>query len=89
VTDRLIDRIDAALQKMAFQGLEVRAIYLTISDHDQLDAELNAEQDYTSAHLSFRGHHIRGGERSMIYSIHGVSRAIPVRLSARTKARAA
>lgn len=90
----ICERIDAALEKMAFQGLEVRAIYLSPED----------DEAYVKAHTRFwrkalnsratfypttyRNHFVRSGKTSVIYSIHGVGFAIPKRLSPRTKAAA-
>lgn len=79
----ICDRIDAALEKVVFRGMQVRAIYLTEEDHEKLDQELNLHFGTRSAFLAYREHQIRRGETSRIYSTHGVAVAIPKRLSAK------
>ena len=85
----LCSRIDAALEKVALRGMEVRAIYLTEADREQLTKEMTRywrKQLGSKAVFhpcSYRDHHIRPGKSSIIYSTHGVGVHIPKRLSAR------
>jgi len=81
---KLLDRIDAALEKMAFERMEVRAIYLTEDDHDQFDREMSKLEGFRGSFLCYRDHQIRRSERaSSIFSTHCIERAIPKRLSAK------
>jgi hypothetical protein len=87
----IIDRIDAALQKMAFRQMEVRAIYLDEADDAAFVKAFTRywrkelKSDATFWPTEYRGHHLRKGGKSRIYSTHGVEVAIPKRLSARVQ----
>jgi hypothetical protein len=91
----IIQRIEAALEKMRWRRMEVRAIYLTAEDHDDFDLAMAAEMTKAlgrrvrGSFLAFREHHIRRGETSAIYSTHGLAVVIPKRLSRRTAERKA
>lgn len=85
----ILDRIDAALEKVRARGMEVRAIYL---DPDDDAAFVQAHTRFWRKALKSRatfyptehdGHHIRQGNRSAVYSTHGVEVSIPKRLSPR------
>lgn len=87
----ITDRIDAALEKVAFRGMEVRAIYLDDADDE---AFVKAHTRFWRKALksraifwptTYRDHPVRQGSTSVIYSTHGVGVSIPKRLSARTK----
>lgn len=71
------NRIDAALEKMAWQRLRVRAIYLQRDDLAALHAKLDA------AASTYRGHPVRIGYRSLIDSYLGIQIKVPMRLSHR------
>ncbi|MES2902872.1 MAG: hypothetical protein V4696_01680 [Pseudomonadota bacterium] len=79
------DRIDAALEKMAWQRMEVRAIYLTEADLKQLNRLLSKEfgRGFKLHACGYRDHILRTGKESTIYSTHGVEVVIPKRLSHR------
>lgn len=71
----IVDRIDATLVRMAAEGMDVRAIYLTAEDHATLcrvrSPEIAADR--------FRGHIVRtdpSRRLSLIYSTRGVARAV-------------
>lgn len=80
----IIDRIDAALAKCAEQKMAVRAIYLTTEDRDSFDRAMRAKWKRKIILFDYEGHEIRRGERSCIYSTHGVGVAIckPARAAA-------
>ena len=88
----ICDRIDAALEKVAFRNMEVRAIYLTEADYEALKKhetrhwrkKLGSKATFWPT--SYRDHHLRSGNRSIIYSTHGVGVAIPKKLSAKVAA---
>jgi hypothetical protein len=82
----IIDRLEAALEKFAFRQMEVRAIYLTAEDHDKLDRAESARFKKKISVLEYRGHEIRRGGTSVIYSTHGVGVSVPKRLSAKVAA---
>lgn len=84
--DQLRGRIDAALEKMRADQMEVRAIYLTEAERDQLDRILSKEYGSKLYTFQYRGHDLRTGQRSAIYSKHGVEVAIPKKLSRRVTA---
>lgn len=85
------DRIDAALERVALRGMEVRAIYLDPADCEAMvkahtrfwRKELKSNADFIP--LSYRDYPLRHGKTSRIYSTHGVEVTIPKRLSARVK----
>jgi hypothetical protein len=85
----ICDRIDAALEKMAFRRMEVRAIYLTPGDRLALSRAMTRkwrEETGSKARLhpcSYRGHHLRPGKASAIYSTHGIAVVVPKLLSRR------
>ena len=89
--DPIMARMDAALEKMAFRGMDVRAIYLTEADREQFTKEwtrywrreLKSKAIFHP--LSYREYHVRTGTTSIVYSTHGVGVKIPTRLSRRTK----
>lgn len=82
------DRIDCALEKMAFQEMEVRAIYLNDADLKSLGKAIKYDWGFAGqvhAH-GYRGHIVRSGTKSTIYSTHGVETVVPKRLSHRVAA---
>ncbi len=84
------DRIDAALEKCAWQKLQVRSINLTEQDRKALDRALTRDfgKPFKVYALGYREHIVRTGTRSAIYSTHGVEVKIPQRLSPRVAAAA-
>jgi hypothetical protein len=84
----IINRLDAALERFVFRQMEVRAIYLTSEDHDALDRAESARFKRKISVLEYRGHEIRRGNTSRIYSTHGVDVVVPKRLSPRVEAAA-
>jgi hypothetical protein len=84
--DCIISRIDCALEKMRAREMGVRSINLTPEDWDDLNAALSAEYGSTLYTFRYAGHEIRSGNRSVIYSNHGVSVNVPKRLSRRVAA---
>lgn len=87
----ITDRIDAALEKVASRGMEVRAIYLDSADDE---AFVKAHTRFWRKALksratfyptTYRDHPVREGDTSRIYSTHGVEVRIPKRLSPRVK----
>jgi hypothetical protein len=88
----IFKRIDAALEKMRFQGMEVRAIYLDPVD-DAAFVKANTrywrkalKSRATFFATTYRDHFLKRGTKSRIYSTNGVEVAIPKRLSKRTEA---
>lgn len=82
------DRIDCALEKMRAQEMEVRAIYLNDKDLKSLGLAIKFDWGFTGqvhAH-GYRDHIVRSGNKSIIYSTHGVGVAVPLRLSAKVAA---
>lgn len=82
------DRIDCALEKMAFQEMDVRAIYLNDEDLKSLGKAIKFDWGFAGqvhAH-GYRGHIVRSGCRSAIHSTHGVETKIPKKLSHRVVA---
>lgn len=87
--DSIIERLDAALEKMRWQQLAVRTICLTKADLKALDKAntLAFGVKGCKAHTcGYRGHVVRVGPRSVIYSTHGYETAVPYRLSAKVAA---
>jgi hypothetical protein len=91
-SDPILERIDAAIEKMRLRGEEVRAIYLTASDHDRFDREMCAKvkreqglKRYKASFLSYGEHQLRRGTVSRLYSTVGTEVAVPVRLSHRVR----
>jgi hypothetical protein len=82
----IIDRLDAALEKMRARQMDVRAIYLTETDRAALDRAESARWKRKLHVFHYQGHDLRTGEESRIYSTHGVPVRIPPRLSARVAA---
>lgn len=83
--DCILDRIDAALEKVRARQMEVRAIYLTRKDHDTFDKAMRKRLKIRGSFLSYGDHQIRRGEHSIIYSTHGVGVKIPTNLSPRVR----
>lgn len=83
---RIIDRLEAALEKVRAQGMEVRSINLTEEDWDGLNRALSDEYGSTLYTFQFQGHEIRSAKHSTIWSTHGVGVAVPKRLSKRVAA---
>lgn len=79
----IIDRLDAALEKMRARQMDVRAIYLTETDRSALDRAESARWKRKMCVFHYQGHDLRTGKSSCIYSTHGVSVAVPARLSAK------
>lgn len=79
----IINRLDAALEKVRARQMEVRAIYLTAQDHAALDRAESARWKKKLSVFNYRGHEIRRGEQSRIYSTHGVNVDVPAKLSPR------
>jgi len=66
--------------------MSVRAIYLTKADRAELDAINTRAFGVKGAKIhscSFGGHIVRSGQRSVIYSDHGVGTTVARRLSAK------
>lgn len=78
----IITRIEAALEKARWRALEIRAIYLTKEDHDDLDAASSWEGFKVSV-LTYKDHQIRRGERSCVYFVGGDKVVIGKRVSPR------
>ncbi len=76
----IIDRLDAALAKMAELKMEVRAIYLTTEDRDSFDKAMRAKWKRNIILFDYEGHEIRRGNTSKIYSTHGCEVKIAKRL---------
>jgi len=79
----IIRRLDAALEKMRAQGMEVRAIYLTESDWDAYNRAQSKAYGCRLVAFLYGSHEIRSGKASTIYSKQGVGVAFPKRLSPR------
>ncbi len=82
------NRIDAALEKMAWRQMDVRAIYLNAADAKALNRVLSAEfgKPFNIHACGYRGHILRQGKRSSIFSRQGVEVAVPKLLSHRIAA---
>ena len=97
MTDRaaIHNRIDAALEKMRAQGLDVRSINLCPSDLDALNRV--ATEAFNGRRkprmpvyaLSYSDHAVRPSKRSIVWSVHGVGIAVPRRLSSKVETRPA
>lgn len=81
----IIARLDVALQKMSFRQMEVRAIYLTEADQKLFNRAMSKRHGMKLSCLAYQDHQIRRGEKSIIYSTHGVGVAVPKRISSRVK----
>lgn len=81
----IVERIDAALDKARWRELQPRWLYLTVEDHDELDAS-QEWQGFKCSVLTWRDLQIRRGGRSMIVAHFGVCVAVPKRLSPRVRA---
>lgn len=82
----IIGRLEAAIEKARARQLVVRAIYLTGEDRLALSWALRVRRKPPTPIAEWRGHEIRDGRQSRIYSTHGVSVAVPARLSPRVGA---
>lgn len=89
--DDIRDRIDAALEKMRWQRLEVRCILLTERDRKELGRAIRRDLGGKGRVevCGYGGHIVRTGKQNIIYSTHGVETYIPKRLSHRVAERAA
>jgi len=81
----IIQRIDAALEKMRAQEMEVRAIYLTAEDWDAYNRAQSKAYGCRLVAFLYGSHEIRSGSRSIIYSTQGVGVAVPKRLSGKAE----
>jgi hypothetical protein len=87
----ILDRIDAALQKVAFRQMEVRRIYLDEEDDAAFVKAVTRywrnelKSDATFWPTEYKGHFVSKGNESRIYSTHGVEVRIPKRLSPRVQ----
>jgi len=87
----IVQRLDAALEKVAFRKMDVRAIYLDSADREALTRwwtrkwrkQLGSKAEFIP--LAYRDHPVRSGNNSIIYSTHGVGVTVPKRLSSRTR----
>lgn len=86
----ICQRIDAALEVTRFRAMEVRAIYLDAKDQAEFDRantrywrKVNGSRAKFFA-TTYRGHAMRSGKTSRIYSTHGVDVCIRKRLPAKT-----
>jgi hypothetical protein len=90
----ILRRIDAALEKAAFQGMKIRSINLSEEDlaalnaaHEKIWNEGLPKEHRIRMHVcGYRDHPVRPSLRSAVWSTHGVSVAVPKRLSHRTGA---
>jgi hypothetical protein len=80
----IIYRLELGLKRMAAHQDSVRAIYLTKADQKALNAALSKHWSEISGGgrsrvvaCSYKGHAIRQGARSIIYSVHGVALKLP------------
>lgn len=81
----IINRLDAALEKMRARQMEVRAIYLTEEDRDALDRAESARWKRKMYVFYYLGHDLRTGETSRIYLTHGVNVAVPAKVGPRVR----
>lgn len=94
----IVDRIDLALARMAERGMKVRSINLNDKDLKALTkAMTQAWRKATGSkarvhpcsfreHPIYRDHEVRVSKHSKIWSIHGVSIDVPLRLPAKVPA---
>lgn len=79
------DRIDAALEKMRWEKVEVRAICLNAADLKALGEAQRIASGFPKRHIfhchGYRDHIVRPAKHSRIYSTHGREFAIPKKLS--------
>jgi len=73
-------RLDSALDTMEARGMKVRAIYLTAADWLAYDRAQSRALRRPVSCFQYSGHDIRSGERSAVYSTHGVGIAVPKRV---------
>jgi hypothetical protein len=81
-------RIDAALEMMRWQNMEVRCIYLTEKERKELGRAIRRDLGGKGRvePCGYAGHILRTGKKSCIYSTHGVETTIPKKLSHRVAA---
>jgi hypothetical protein len=75
----IIRRLDTALDRMAERGMEPRVIYLTWDDWDAYDAAQSKAYGARLCVFHYSDIPIRSGERSRIFSMHGVGVDVPRR----------
>lgn len=87
MTDPIVDRIEAALEKVRWRypGKAIRLLYLTDDDWAAYDAAMSAEWGGRIHCFQYRGIDIRRGDRSRFFTENGCSVCVPQRLSAKTK----
>ena len=79
----IFQRLDAALERAAEERIGIRAIYLCPSDLALFDRAMTARYRRANGSTAkvhacdYRGHILRRGKCSRIYSDHGVSVRIP------------
>ena len=79
------ERIDAALERMAFRGESVRAIILNANDLKALDKAQSKATGLKCHVCGYRDHIVRIGKTSAIYNTSGVATAVPKKLSHRVE----
>lgn len=86
VTDRadILARIDATLERMRAQEVNVRSIYLSTVSVREFDRATGAKGP--RLHRGHAGHPLRHGSKDVIYSQHGVAFAVHKQLSHRVAA---
>lgn len=77
----IIRRLDAALETMRARDMAVRAIYLTPEDWRAFNEAQSEAWGSKLCTFSYGEHQIRSGERSRIYSTHGVGVDVPKRVN--------
>lgn len=72
----IVARIDSALERMDERQMGVRAIYLDEEDREALDRVMSRHYGSKLLLTEFREHPLRSGQKSVIYSTHGVGVSI-------------
>lgn len=87
--DSITDRIDAALEKMRWQQQEIRSIILNKADMKALDRAntiIFGVKGCKAHTCGYRGHVVKSGKHSRVYSTDDVQLAVPMLLSKRVAA---
>lgn len=89
--DFLLDRIDAALERMRLRGRAVRTITLDEKDRAEFDAiNTKAWREHLGSEATFyatqyREHFLRSGHKSIVFGENGEEVIIPKRLSKKVR----